>query len=205
MKRRRENLGSGAFPRAAASISLLRSSLHRSSAISFASRGTSTGSTLFSSAPSYLFSSLTSSYCLSLFSRSAFSCQRRFASFVPLAASAPSQSVCASPSAPQTQGFIAFISLPIVGGATDTFTDSTMEHTPNRPETPNHALQPTATLAFSCRRAALSSTGSVTAYAPAMKPGIRRACASRRLADTRALGSRWLSLGSLGVSSRPLE
>ena len=65
--------------------------------------------------------------------------------------------------------------------------------------TPNHALQPTATLAFSFRSAALSSTGSVTAYAPAMKPGIRRAFASRRCAHTRALGSRSLSLGSLGV------
>ena len=64
--------------------------------------------------------------------------------------------------------------------------------------TPNHALQRTATLAFSYRRAALTSTGSVTAYAPAMKPSIRRACASRRRAHTRALGSRSLSLGSLG-------
>ena len=77
----------------------------------------------------------------------------------------------------------------------DTSTNSSM--TP----TPNHALQPTATLAFSCRSAALSSTGSVTACAPAMKPGTCRAFASRRFAHTRASGSRWLSLGSLGFRS----
>ena len=68
--------------------------------------------------------------------------------------------------------------------------------------TPNHALQRTATLAFSYRRAALTSTGSVTACAPATKPGTCRAFASRRFAATRAHGSRSLSLGSLGVSSR---
>ena len=44
----------------------------------------------------------------------------------------------------------------------------------------------------------VSSTGSVTAYAPAMKPSIRRAFASRRFAHTRGSGSRSLSLGSLG-------
>ena len=65
--------------------------------------------------------------------------------------------------------------------------------------TPNHALR-TATLAFSYRCAAVRSTGSVTAYAPAMKPGIRRAFALRRRAHTRALGSRSLSLDSLGDS-----
>ena len=65
---------------------------------------------------------------------------------------------------------------------------------------PNHALEPTATLAFSCGRAAPGSTGSVTAYAPAMKPGIRRAFALRRLAATRAPRSRSLSLGSLAVA-----
>ena len=71
--------------------------------------------------------------------------------------------------------------------------------------TPNHALQPTATLAFSSRCAALSSTGSVTAGAPAMKPGTCRAFASRRLAHTRAPRSRWLSLGSLGVARQCYE
>ena len=69
--------------------------------------------------------------------------------------------------------------------------------------TPNHALQRTATLAFSYRSAAVSSTGSVTACAPAMKPGTYRAFASRRFAQTRASGSRSLSLGSLGVATRP--
>ena len=67
-------------------------------------------------------------------------------------------------------------------------------------QTPNHALQPTATLAFSSRCPALTSTGSVTAGAPAMNPGTCRAFASRRLAHTRAPRSRWLSLGSLGVA-----
>ena len=69
-------------------------------------------------------------------------------------------------------------------------------------ESPNHALQRTATLAFSYRSAAVGSTGSVTACAPAMKPGTCRAFASRRRAHTRALGSRSLSLGSLGASAR---
>ncbi len=64
--------------------------------------------------------------------------------------------------------------------------------------TPNHALQPTATLAFRFRRPALTLTGSVTAGAPAMKPDTCRAFASRRFAHTRASGSRSLSLGSLG-------
>ena len=68
-------------------------------------------------------------------------------------------------------------------------------------QTPNHALQPTATLAFSSRCPALTSTGSVTAGAPAMKPGTSRAFALRRFAHTRASGSRSLSLGSLGVSA----
>ncbi len=63
---------------------------------------------------------------------------------------------------------------------------------------PNHAPQPTATLAVSCRRAAPGPTGSVTAGAPTMKPGTCRAFASRRRALTRALRSRWLSLRSLG-------
>ena len=67
---------------------------------------------------------------------------------------------------------------------------------------PNHALQRTATLAFSYRSAAGSSTGSVTACAPAMKPSTCRAFASRRRAHERALGSRSLSLGSLGIASR---
>ena len=69
------------------------------------------------------------------------------------------------------------------------------------PTSPNHALQRTATLAFSYRRAAVSSTGSVTACAPTMKPGTCRAFASRRRAHTRALGPRSLSLGSLGVAT----
>ena len=69
----------------------------------------------------------------------------------------------------------------------------------NETQKPNHALQPTATLAVSCRRAALALTGSVTAGAPAMKPGTCRAFASRRRALTRALRSRWLSLGALGL------
>ncbi len=64
--------------------------------------------------------------------------------------------------------------------------------------TPNTALQRTATLAFSYRCAAVTLTGSVTAYALAMNPSIRRACASRRCAHTRAPRSRSLSLGSLG-------
>ena len=66
--------------------------------------------------------------------------------------------------------------------------------------TPNHALQRTAALAFSFRGAAVTSTGSVTACAPAMKPGTSRAFASPRSAATRASGPRSLSLGSLGVS-----
>ena len=70
--------------------------------------------------------------------------------------------------------------------------------------TPNHALQRTATLAFSYRCAAVSPTGSVTACAPAMKPSTCRAFALRRRAHTRALGSRSLSLGSLGVATRIL-
>ena len=65
--------------------------------------------------------------------------------------------------------------------------------------TPNHALQRTATLAFSYRCAAVTSTGSVTACAPAAKPSTRRAFASRRFAHPPAPGSRSLSLGSLGV------
>ena len=71
--------------------------------------------------------------------------------------------------------------------------------------TPNHALQRTATLAVSFRCAALSSTGSVTACAPAMKPGTCRAFASPRFAHTRASGSRSLSLGSLGDLPRVLR
>ena len=70
--------------------------------------------------------------------------------------------------------------------------------------TPNHALQRTAALAFSYRCAALTPTGSVTACAPAMKPGTCRAFASRRSAHTRASGLRSLSLGSLGVTPRLL-
>jgi len=73
---------------------------------------------------------------------------------------------------------------------------------PNSPA-PSHviyALQRTATLAFSYRGAALTSTGSVTAGAPAIKPRTCRAFASRRFAPTRASGSRSLSLGSLGVA-----
>ena len=72
----------------------------------------------------------------------------------------------------------------------------------NSERTPNHALQRTATLAFSYRCAALTSTGSVTACAPAMKPSTCRAFASRRIAHTRASGLRSLSLRSLGVASR---
>ena len=67
---------------------------------------------------------------------------------------------------------------------------------------PNHALQRTATLAFSYRGAAVTSPGSDTAWAPAMKPSTCRAFASRRFAHTRASGSRSLSLGSLGVTTR---
>ena len=74
----------------------------------------------------------------------------------------------------------------------------------NNPESPNHALQRTATLAFSYRCAAPSSTGSVTACAPATKPGTCRAFALRRCAVTRAPRSRSLSLGSLGVATRHL-
>ena len=70
---------------------------------------------------------------------------------------------------------------------------------------PNHALQRTATVAFSYRCAAVSSTGSVTACAPAMKPGTCRAFALRRRAHPRAFGSRSLSLGSLGVSEHQLS
>ena len=70
---------------------------------------------------------------------------------------------------------------------------------------PNHALQRTATMTFSYRSAVLTSTGSVTACAPAMKPGTCRAFASRRLAHTRASGSRSLSLGSLGVARQCYE
>ena len=76
---------------------------------------------------------------------------------------------------------------------------STFRPTPMRPETPNHALQRTATLAFSYRRTTVSSTGSVTACAPAMKPGTCRAFASRRFAHTRAPGSRSLSLVERGT------
>ena len=68
--------------------------------------------------------------------------------------------------------------------------------------TPNHALQRTAALAFSLRRAAVHFTGSVTACAPAMKPGTARACASRRRAHTGAPRLRSLSLGSLGDLAR---
>ena len=70
--------------------------------------------------------------------------------------------------------------------------------------TPNPALQRTTTLAVSSRRAALTSTGAVTACAPAMQPGTARAFASRRHAATRAPRSRSLSLGSLGASARSL-
>ena len=72
----------------------------------------------------------------------------------------------------------------------------------NSQRTPNHALQRTAALAFSYRRAALNSTGSVTACAPAMKPSTYRAFASRRSAHTRTSGLRSLSLGSLGAFTR---
>ena len=71
-----------------------------------------------------------------------------------------------------------------------------------RPETPNHALQRSATLAFNYRSAAVDSTGSVMARAPAMKPGTCRAFTSRRFAHTPAFGSRSLSLGSFGVATR---
>ena len=64
-------------------------------------------------------------------------------------------------------------------------------------KSPNHALQRTATLAFSCRCAAVGSTGSVTGHAYHLRPRMSRAFASRRLAATRASGSRSLSLGSL--------
>ena len=60
------------------------------------------------------------------------------------------------------------------------------------------ALQRTAALAFSYRSAGLTSTGSVTACAPAMKPSTCRAFASRRSAHTRASGLRSLSFWSLG-------
>jgi len=65
-------------------------------------------------------------------------------------------------------------------------------------EAPNPALQRTAALAFSYRNAGLRSTGSVTACAPAMKPGTCRAFASRRRAHTRAHGLRSLSFEPLG-------
>ena len=71
-----------------------------------------------------------------------------------------------------------------------------------QPTSPNPALQRTAALAFSCRAAALNSTGSVTACAPAMKPSTCRAFASRRSAHTRASGLRSLSFWSLGVIAR---
>ena len=67
---------------------------------------------------------------------------------------------------------------------------------------PNTALQRTAALAFSYRSAGERSTGSVTACAPAMKPGTCRAFASRRSAHTRASGRRSLSFRSLGVATR---
>ena len=55
------------------------------------------------------------------------------------------------------------------------------------PATPNTALQRTAALAFSYRRAGLTSTGSVTACAPATKPSTCRAFASRRYGHLRQL------------------
>jgi hypothetical protein len=69
---------------------------------------------------------------------------------------------------------------------------------------PNTALQRTAALAFSYRRAGGRSTGSVTACAPTMKPSTCRAFASRRSAHTRASGLRSLSFWSLGASTRIL-
>ena len=73
------------------------------------------------------------------------------------------------------------------------------------PVSPNHALQRTATLAFSYRSAVPIPTGSVTACAPAMKPSTCRAFASPRFTHTRASGSRSLSLGSLGDLPRVLR
>ena len=70
------------------------------------------------------------------------------------------------------------------------------------PATPNPALQRTAALAFSYRSAAVRSTGSVTACAPAMKPGTCRAFASRRSAHTRASGLRSLSFEPFGDKMR---
>ena len=71
--------------------------------------------------------------------------------------------------------------------------------------TPNTALQRTAALAFSYRSAGERSTGSVTACAPAMRPGTCRAFASRRSAHIRASGLRSLSFWSSGVASRTYQ
>ena len=66
--------------------------------------------------------------------------------------------------------------------------------------TPNHALQRTAALAFSCRARPKFDRLS-HGVCSAAKPGIRRAFALRRRAHERASGLRSLSLGSLGFRS----
>ena len=72
--------------------------------------------------------------------------------------------------------------------------------------TPNNALQRTAALAVSFDAAALASTGSVTAYAPAMKPTIRRAFASRRRALTGRFRATVAELGAVRRSAtRPVK
>ena len=62
---------------------------------------------------------------------------------------------------------------------------------------PNHALQRTAALAFSCR-ARLWSDRLSHGMCSAAKPGTCRAFALRRCAHERASGLRSLSLRSLG-------
>ena len=71
---------------------------------------------------------------------------------------------------------------------------------PQMTATPNTALQRTAALAFSCRSAALSSTGSSTACAPAATPSTCRAFASPRFAHTRASRLRSLNFWSFGIA-----
>jgi len=66
---------------------------------------------------------------------------------------------------------------------------------------PDTALQRTAALAFSYRRAGLTATGSVTAGAPATQPGTCRAFASLRSAPARASGLRSLRFWPSGVAT----
>ena len=69
-------------------------------------------------------------------------------------------------------------------------------------QTPNQALQRTAGSGGQFPGTGSRPPGSVTACAPAIKPGTARACASRRPALTTAPGPQSLSYGSLGASTR---